>query len=343
MPPDDDDAIQGGVHSGSDRDPDFEALTPDVVIDAIEHAVDQRLTGLTTPLPSYINRVYEVQTESGERLVAKFYRPGRWSREALADELAFVGDCAEDEIPVVTPLTGPGGRMLHEADGIFFTVLPKRHGRQLEITRDEDWLRIGRLLGRVHVAGSRKAAAHRTDLHPERTISDHVCHLVEGGYVTRRHRPAFEMITSRILERIGGLFESVEFVRIHGDCHCGNLLDRLEEGLVIIDFDDMMMGPPVQDFWLLLPDRLEHCRRELNLLLEGYERFREFDDRTLVLVEPLRAMRIIYFLAWCSHQVHDYRFQHLYPEWGKDAFWEREINDLQTQLQFIENALSSRF
>jgi len=315
---------------------DFEHLVPDVMLDAVEHALGTRMTGLATPLPSYINRVYEIQTMDGERLIAKFYRPGRWSREALQDEHDFVRDCAEDEIPVIAPLEYGDGETLHEADGIYFTVFPKRWGRQLELNSPKDWLRVGRLLGRVHVVGSRYEAHARTDLHPSESTASHMEHLLGNGFVTPRHKDAFRDVTARILDSICDLFDAAEFIRIHGDCHCGNLLNRPGEGIMMIDFDDMMVGPPVQDFWLLLPGRVDECRRELSLLLRGYEQFREFDDFTLRLVEPLRAMRIVYFLAWCSRQVNDYKFRSMYPEWGSDAFWQREVSDLTYQLQVIE-------
>jgi Ser/Thr protein kinase RdoA (MazF antagonist) len=318
---------------------DFEHLVPDTMLNAVEQALGLKMSGLATPLPSYINRVYEVQTLGGERLIAKFYRPNRWSRKALQEEHDFVADCAAAEIPVISSLTLPNGSTIHEADGIFFTIFPKRFGRQLEINNDEDWLRVGRLLGRVHVVGSSREAKTRTDLHPGRSIAMHVNHLIDNRFVTPRHEADFRDVTSRILSLITGFFDDVEFIRIHGDCHCGNLLDRPGEGIMIIDFDDMMVGPAIQDMWLLLPDRADRSRREMDLLLQGYEQFRTFDRSTLRLIEPLRAMRIIYYLAWCSRQTNDFKFRATYPEWGTDAFWMKEVNDLTSQLQIIEEHL----
>ncbi|MDP6629831.1 MAG: serine/threonine protein kinase [Kiritimatiellia bacterium] len=315
--------------------PDFEHLVPDVMLDAVEDALGVRMSGLATPLPSYINRVYETQTMDGTRLIAKFYRPGRWSREAIEEEHAFTLDCVADEIPVVAPMRLPSGATLHEADGICFAVFEKRMGRQFEIRTRTDWLRVGRLLGRLHVVGSRQDATHRTNLHPEESTSGHVDYLLDNGLVTPGYRAEFEEVADAILGEIYEPFDDPEFIRIHGDCHGGNILTRPGEGLMMIDFDDMMVGPPVHDFWLLLPGPVKECRAELGLLLRGYEQFREFDDTTLRLVEPLRAMRMIYYLAWCAHQVDDHRFQHNNPQWGSDAFWQREVADLTTQLQAI--------
>jgi Ser/Thr protein kinase RdoA (MazF antagonist) len=319
------------------RPADFDDLTPDVMLNAVETALGLQMTGLATPLPSYINRVYEVQSVDGERFIPKFYRPGRWSRQALQDEHDFVLECAAAEIPVIAPLKFADGQTIHEADGIFFTIFPKRFGRQLEINTDEDWIRVGSLLGRVHAVGGQKQAEARTDIHPAISTVAHIDHLIDNNFVTRQQQQPFLDVTSRILDLIVDLFDDIEFIRIHGDCHCGNLLNRPGEGLMIIDFDDMLIGPPVQDLWLLLPDHAEHCRRELNLLLTGYNQFRDFEDQAIRLIEPLRAMRIIYFLAWCSTQVNDFKFRTMHPEWGTAAFWQREINDLSHQLQIIRD------
>jgi len=318
---------------------DFEHLLPDVMLDAVERATERRMTGLAHPLPSYINRVYEVETHDGERLIAKFYRPGRWSKEALQDEHDFVLACDADEIPVIAPRRFPDGTTLHEDNGIYFTVFPKRFGRQFEANTPEDWQRIGRILGRIHTVGARQDAPARTDLHPADSTELHIDHLLDNGIVTPQCADAFEDVTNSILDLIMDLFDDAEFIRIHGDCHSGNLLDRPGEGIMIIDFDDMMRGPPVQDLWMLLPDQADKCRPEFNAILQGYEQFRDFDDHTFRLIEPLRAMRIIYFLAWCSRQVNDYRFQTLYPDWGSDAFWQREIVDLTRQHNIIREHL----
>jgi len=316
---------------------DFDDLLPDTMLHAVEEALGMEMTGLATPLPSYINRVYEVQSVSGERFIPKFYRPGRWSRQALQEEHDFVLECAAAEIPVIAPLALADGQTLHAAEGIFFTIFPKKYGRPLEINSDADWLRVGSLLGRVHTVGAQQQAPARTRLHPASSTAEHIAHLIDNRYITPDHRQPFKDITSRILDCLDGLFDDLEFIRIHGDCHCGNLLDRPGEGLMMIDFDDMMVGPPVQDLWLLLPDHAASCRRELNLLLTGYNQFRDFEDHTLRLIEPLRAMRIIYFLAWCSRQINDFRFRAMYPQWGTAAFWQREINDLAHQLQIIQD------
>jgi len=315
----------------------FENLTPDRILDAIESGMDNQLTGLTAPLPSYINRVYELQPVAGERVIAKFYRPGRWAREALQDEHDFVLDCALDEIPVVAPLELAGGGTIGEYEGILYSVFPKRSGREMDLHTEEGWRRLGSLVGRIHLAGSRREAGNRLRMHPKTTTVPEIGMLLDGGFMSPHQTDRFKDVTSRIVEIALREFEGVDLQRIHGDCHRANILERPDEGLMVIDFDDMVMGPPVQDIWLLLPDHANSARHEINLILEGYEQFMEFDDHSLRLVEILRAMRIIYFLSWCSTQVDDFKFQSNFPDWGSEMFWQRETADLEHQYHAILN------
>jgi Ser/Thr protein kinase RdoA (MazF antagonist) len=317
----------------------FDSLTPSVIIGGVEKAIGRPMTGLTSPLPSYINRVYELQDMDGTRFVAKFYRPGRWTAEAIHDEHRFVLDCSEDEIPVVPPMILDNGKTLSQAGDILFAVYPKRAGREMEIIDDEDWRRMGRLIGRIHVAGAKNTAPARIKLHPALSMMDDVRQLIDGGFVSPIYSKSFEKICGEILEISEPLFSDSETIRLHGDCHLKNFLHRPGEGILVIDFDDMLTGPPVQDLWLILSDYETKCRREIHLILEGYEQFREFDDRTLKMIEPLRAMRIIYFLAWCSRQSQDYKFRTLFPDWGGELFWRNEVKDLEQQLAIIRKGL----
>lgn len=317
----------------------FSSLTPDVLLGAVEKEVGERLTGLTSPLPSYINRVYELLAFSGKRYVVKFYRPGRWKKEAIEDEHRFMMDCVGNEIPVVPPLPLANGRTLGEVHGIYFAVFEKRSGREMELNTDEDWRRVGTLLGRVHMTGAAGTSPHRVHLHPEKSLRDDIDWLLSGRDIPPHMAKDVKGVLESVHTAAARAFAAVpdaEAIRLHGDCHLKNFLSRDQEGLLIIDFDDMACGPAVQDIWLLLPDRVDHCRREFNLLLEGYEQFRDFDDRTLWLVEPLRAMRMIYFLAWCSRQRQDYRFKTLFPDWGSENFWRAEMNDLTRQLAHMQ-------
>lgn len=313
----------------------FAHLTPEIIISSVEKALGQRMTGFTMPLPSYINRVYELQAFSGERIIAKFYRPNRWSLEAIEEEHLFIRDCILEEIPVVQPLALKDGSTIASVQGTFFSLFPKKAGRVFEATTDEDWVRMGAILGRIHLAGSRRDAPSRITMHPGRSTKDDLSYLVHGGFVAGQHASEFEDLCMSIIEDISPLFEDVPLIRIHGDFHRGNLLDRPGEGLMVIDFDDMMMGPPVHDMWMLLPERAHKSLKEIELILKGYESFFGFDRSALRLIEALRFMRIIYYLAWCARQHDDYDFRSNHPDWGSEAFWHREIIDLRHQRQVI--------
>ncbi len=318
---------------------DFENLTPDRIINEVEKAVDRPMTGLTSKLPSYINRVYELQTKDGTRLIAKFYRPFRWTKEALLEEHGYILDCVADEIPVISPMELSNGSTLGSCNNIYFAVFPKRLGREFEVIEDEDWCRLGRVIARIHNAGAKQKAHSRIRLHPRNSTAEDIRQLLEGGFISSKYADAFKEIGNKIVDISSDLFEDIEFTRLHGDCHRGNILFRPSEGLMIIDFDDMMTGPPIQDLWLLLPEHAEKCQREIQLILEGYEMFRTFNRQTIRLIEPLRAMRIIYFLAWCSKQAGDYQFKNNFPDWGSDGFWQKEIADLGRQLNIIEASI----
>lgn len=315
----------------------FDDLTPEVVIGAVEAAMDQELTGLITPYPSYINRVYEVETAEKTRLVVKFYRPGRWSTAALLEEHRFTLDCYEREIPVVAPLLLEGGSSLAMAEGYPFAVFPRKGGRLFELHEDQDYLRAGALIARIHQAGAERPARHRIELRPRTSTAGYIEELLR--IVPPPLDEEFRDIASRLMTLMTPLFEGLPLQRIHGDCHRGNLLDRPGEGLMVIDFDDMAMGPPVHDLWMLLPGSVSESHREFNLLVEGYEAFHPFDRTSRRLIEPLRAMRIIYFLAWCGRQREDFNFASHFPGWGTPRFWEEEIQDLKNQLEEIQENL----
>jgi Ser/Thr protein kinase RdoA (MazF antagonist) len=330
----------------------FDFLDPNTVIHAVEQAYGLTLDGTLQPYPSYINRVYGLRDEEGASFVVKFYRPGRWSREAVLDEHRFLLDCAEAEIPVVAPLDRPGGGTLAEAvveeeeeeeeedeeHHVHLALFPRRGGRSFDAEREEDWLRLGSMIARCHSVGRLREAPHRAVCRPEDLTAGFIRELLNEGVVHPDCREEFEMVYRETLEMITPLFSGVPLQRVHGDCHRGNILDRPGEGLLLIDFDDMMNAPPVQDIWLLLPGRAADCPRELALLLEGYETFLDFDRVTLRLIEPLRFMRMVYFLAWRARQRHDLWFAREFPDWGGKAFWTKETEDLRDQLRVIRQS-----
>jgi Ser/Thr protein kinase RdoA (MazF antagonist) len=324
---------------GAEPTADFEHLMPDHVLDLVEDTMGQRCSGLCRPLTSYINRVYEIELASGAFVVAKFYRPGRWSVDALQDEQEFLEELAADDLPVILPMAGVDGQRLQSRDGNYFAVFPKRGGRALDEPDEKQWLETGRLLGRVHVVGSRHNTRDRIIMHPAESTEDHIQYLLDT-HITRPDLHArFTSTVDQILDVIEPMFEEVEYIRIHGDLHRNNMLWRPGEPLSLIDFDDMAEGPSVQDLWMLLPGRVTDVRREVNLLLEGYETFRTFSHDELRLIEPLRFMRMIHYLAWCGRQREDGGFSRLSPDWGTELFWQNEIRDLVEQERAIREAI----
>lgn len=317
---------------------DFSNLTPDAVINAVEGALDLSCTNLCRPMNSYINRVYEVGLVSGGYVIAKFYRPGRWSREALQDELDFLRELHEDEVPVVPPLAKRAGALLHDHDGIWFAVFPKKGGRPLDEPAANEWTHLGRLIARMHAVGARHGPRDRIHLHPRQSMQTHLQYILGSGSVAPQFRKAYEETVLGLADMIAPLFDGIATLRIHGDFHQGNILHRPGEGYHLLDFDDMAVGPAVQDLWMLLPDRLPRARREADLLLEGYETFLHFPRETLRLIEPLRAMRFIHYTAWCARQKADGGFSRLAADWGTPAFWRQEIADLHTQCEEIRDS-----
>ncbi len=327
----------------------FDLLSPQLALEAVEAVYDLFLDSTLTPYPSYVNRVYGVISDDGQPYIAKFYRPDRWSDEALREEHAFLTDCADADVPVVLPIPDADGETIHtlvaEAeDGkteteYRFTLFPKRSGRLFDADRVEDYERLGSLIGRMHLAARRRKSEHRLICTPKDSTRRFAEELDESGLVAFDGEDDLFDCIERVLDRIEPLFEGVVLQRIHGDSHRGNILDRADEGLMLIDFDDMMMGPAVHDLWLLLPGRVGDSHAELGAMLAGYEQFSTLDPRELRLVEPLRFMRMIYYTAWCARQIDDARFRTTFGDWGSAAFWTQELEDLRDQERVIEEVL----
>jgi Ser/Thr protein kinase RdoA (MazF antagonist) len=301
--------------------------------------LQKTLDGVITPYNSYVNRVYGVKDEDDIPYIIKFYSPKRWTAEGILEEHRFIRQCEEEEIPVVAPLASTDGSTLCTAEGLLYTVFPLRGGRTFDITSDEDWVRLGAIIGRMHRVGKREDACHRTLCSPRETTAAQAEELLASGLIPPDLATDFSRLCSDTIELIEPLFRDIDHIRIHGDCHRGNILDRLAEGLLIIDFDDMMTGPAVQDLWLLLPGHFSECTVETDLLLYGYTQFMGFDTSELILVEPLRFMRIIYFLSWCASQKDDPGFFTHFPAWGEEGFWIKEIEDIAYQQQIIREHL----
>jgi Ser/Thr protein kinase RdoA (MazF antagonist) len=304
----------------------FFSLTPDRVLDAVEVG-GLRCTGRCLPLRAFENRVYEVELDDERRLVVKFYRPGRWSRETILDEHAFLADLAAAEVPVVAPLDLGTGATLNEIEGILYAAFPRVRGRTLDEIDAENRRRIGRTIGRMHAVGAARAAPHRPRLDVTRYVREPLDVLLRGGFIPEGLAPRYGDVARRIADAVEVPLAAARAQRIHGDLHWGNIL-WAAEGPILVDFDDCLVGPPVQDLWLLARGDSEDARKEREDLLAGYELFREFDRSTLALCEPLRALRIVHMSGWIARRWEDPSFPPAFPMFRNHNYWNQEYEEL---------------
>lgn len=313
----------------------FADLEPALVLDAVE-SLGLRCDGRVLALNSYENRVYRIGMEEGPPLVAKFYRPGRWSDEAIAEEHDFARELAEAELPVVAPLAFTG-RTLHHHDGHRFALFPLHGGRAPEVG-DRDTLRqLGRLLARLHNVGARAAFRHRGDIGPESHGEQPVVWLLEHGWLPPELEDNFAILADALLDAIDACIERagpVQTLRLHGDCHLGNILWR-EEQAHFVDLDDCLMGPAVQDLWMLAGQG-DGAGRAWGWLLEGYGEFRQFNLAELHLVEPLRSLRLLHHNAWIARRWRDPAFPAAFPWFAEPRHWEEVLVCMQEQLAALQ-------
>jgi len=311
----------------------FYHLTPDTVIRAAEESGFEP-TGHCMALNSFENRVFDLKTEPGPHIVAKFYRPGRWSREQILEEHEFLLQLRDDEIPVCAPVRFRDGSTLHETDGIHYAIWPRMGGRAGDELSDTELSILGRLLARIHNMGAAHDAPHRISLTGESYGIEGLRFLEENDFLPQHCRDRYRAAVLEIVGIYETLREDVPFHRIHGDCHLGNLLHGTD-GWFFLDFDDFLIGPAVQDVWMLVPARDTEGLRQRGVFLDAYRQFREFDDKWLRLIEPLRALRYIRYAAWIATRWADPAFPPAFPHFGTVSYWEDETRDLEEQLEFF--------
>ncbi len=308
----------------------FYNLSPDAVINALEKEGFD-LTGHCMPLNSYENRVYDLRCEDGSHIVAKFYRPGRWTQEQILEEHAFLYELEENEIPVCAPLRFADGGSLHIDGGIFYAAWPRTGGRAADELTDSDLEILGRMLARIHNNGAIKSAPARMKLSARAFALDPLDFLLHGNYIPDNLRTRYSEAVYQIAEMYESASAGVPAHRIHGDCHLGNLLSG-SRGWFFLDFDDFLTGPAVQDVWMLVPARDREGLRQRGVFLEAYRQFRDFDSAWLNLIEPLRAMRYIRHSAWLAARWIDPAFPRAFPYFGTNEYWHRETTDLEEQI-----------
>lgn len=314
----------------------YDRLTPDVIIAAVESqgvTSDRRILALN----SYENRVYQVGVEQGSPLIVKFYRPGRWSDAAIAEEHGFAIELAAAEIPVVPPIVRDG-RTLFQFEGFRFALFERRGGRwpELGARTEREWM--GRFLGRIHMVGRRQRFRFRGRIDIDALGEDSREFLLENGWIPAHLESAYDSLTRDLLVRIRQSFEAAQGfseIRLHGDCHRGNVL-WTDAGPHFVDLDDCAMGPPIQDLWMLLSGSRAEMGEQLSHLLEGYTQFADFDPRELGLIESLRTLRMINYSAWLARRWSDPAFPAAFPWFVEPRYWENQILSLREQLAAIE-------
>ena len=328
----------------------FYSLTPESILASVE-AAGLPVTGRCLQRNSLENRVYEVEIDiesenKSERFrIAKFYRPGRWTEEQILEEHQFISDLRAQEIPCAPPIALPGGSTLGKTEsGIFFSLFERVGGRQLDELGGTEREQLGRLLARVHNVGAASKSVHRIRLNEETYGLQNLDYLLESESIPEHMEERYAQLVEDICEHTANLREelsapneflpALEEIRLHGDCHGGNILWS-NAGPFLIDFDDMVSGPPVQDLWLLASDS-----EELEAIVNGYEQMRTFDRRSLKLVEHLRALRYIHFSAWIARRWEDPSFPGAFPAFGTEQYWATQIDDLVEQLERIETTQS---
>lgn len=300
----------------------YAELSPDVVLDAVD-AADYATDGRLLALASYENRVYQIGIEDGAPLVAKFYRPGRWSDAAIAEEHAFALELADAELPVVAPLLIDGATLLRHA-GFRYALYPRRGGRAPELESAEHLAWMGRLLARLHGVGGRARFRERGAIDTDSFIREAARAVLASGLLPERLADTYRLRADALATTIDARFAAIEpaRIRLHGDCHAGNVL-WTDTGPHFVDLDDARTGPAVQDLWMLAPSP-----RALDSLLEGYAEFRDFDPRELALIEALRTMRQLHWAGWVAVRWHDPAFPRAFGYVGEARWWEQHLNDL---------------
>jgi len=315
----------------------YQSLTPDLILDALE-AEGYLCDGRFLALNSYENRVYQIGIEDGCPVVAKFYRPDRWSDEAILEEHVFSRDLAEAELPIISPVQNQAGETLLRHKGFRFSVSPNCGGRWQELDNPKYLAWMGRFVARIHGMGSVSEFQHRQILTVEQRGIESYQYILEHGFIPIELETAYRCLLEALILRIQAAFEtagSIKMIRLHGDCHLGNIL-WTDVGPHFVDFDDCCMGPAVQDLWMMLSGEPAQMRVQLSHLLDAYSEFNDFNPRELHLIEALRTLRMINYSAWLARRWGDPAFPANFPWFNSQKYWEEQILYLKEQMALLD-------
>jgi Ser/Thr protein kinase RdoA (MazF antagonist) len=313
----------------------FYHITPEKVLNAIEEG-GFTPSGHIFTLNSYENRVYDIRLDSCSHIVAKFYRPNRWTRKQILEEHALLTELYAQEIPVCSPLPFPDGQTLHEIEGTYFAVWPRTGGHTAHELQDVDLQILGRLLARIHNVMAAKTWSSRPPLSGDEYGYQALSYIEKNGTISSHLLKRYTLLVDELVSLYKHSVEGVPQHAIHADCHPGNFLQG-SDGWFMLDFDDFCQGPAVQDMWMLIQESGREGLRRREILVEAYETFRPFDRSWFSLIEPLRALRFIRYAGWIARRWDDPVFPKSFPHFGTDDYWENEIRDLELQLKEIKS------
>lgn len=320
----------------------FSTLTPDAILDALE-SLELRPDGRLLALNSYENRVYQVSMEEGTPLIAKFYRAGRWTDAAILEEHEFSLELSERELPVVAPMR-IDGRTLHHFGDLRFALFPRQSGRAPEFDAGQVLEWMGRFIGRIHAVGALKPFLARPEINIQTFGDEPRDFLADSSFLPSDLEDIYFGVVDQALYAVEDCFEragDVVKLRLHGDCHVGNVLWQC--GPWFVDFDDARMGPAVQDLWMLLSGDRRDQERQLSEVLSGYEEFCTFDRRELHLVEALRTLRLIHYAGWLARRWDDPAFPAAFPWFNTQRYWQDRILELREQIAQMDEPPLSAF
>jgi len=310
---------------------DYAALSPDLVIAAVESTgclSDARVLALN----SYENRVYQIGMEEGPPLVAKFYRPQRWTEAQILEEHTFSLELAAGELPVIAPVVNTEGKTLHEHEGYRFALFQRKGGQGLEAGDLDQLYRVGLVLGRLHAIGAQRPFAARPALTVERFLDTPSALILAGNFLPASLLEAYRRCVAELRGKIMALgLDDYPGIRTQGDCHPGNAIWTRDDGPWLLDFDDCQTAPAVQDLWMLLCGNQREQERQLAELLEGYNTFFDFDSRQLALIEALRSLRMIHYAGWLAARWTDPAFPRYFPWFNTGSYWQAHIGELEEQ------------
>ena len=312
---------------------DFSSLSPDLILDGIE-SVGIRVDSGLLALNSYENRVYQFHDDNLTKYVTKFYRPQRWSEEEILEEHTFSLELEEKELPIVAPLV-IDGKSLFCHQGFHFAVYPCRGGRTFEVDNLEQLEWMGRFVGRIHAVAAQKPFVHRPTYTVDEMLYQARTLILESGFVPNSLTLPFTTILDQVIALAADQYQPKHEIRLHGDCHAGNIL-WTDAGPHFVDFDDCRMGPAIQDLWMMLSGDRQQQLLQLDTLLAGYEEFFTFEPNQLVLIESLRAMRIVNYMAWLCKRWKDPAFPRNFPWFDTEKYWEQQILILKEQMSALQ-------